>query len=282
MAMGRKRRRGRRGLGLLCILLLLLSAYLYSNLYLQTEHFTLSLPGLPQAFDGYRVVQLSDLHGRQFGQDNRRLLQAVQKQQPDLIVLTGDLVDAACSVDQEQSLVCGLVEIAPVYYVTGNHEWAAGFAPQLKQLLREAGVICLENQAVPLEKDGEQILLAGVEDPNGYAGQKSPQQLGQEIQEAYGDIFWILLAHRNVSYPEYAALGAGLILTGHAHGGIIRLPFTDGLIGPNREWFPTWTAGLYTDYATPMFVSRGLGNSPHWAWRLFNPPQLAVLELRML
>ena len=133
---------------------------------------------------------------------------------------------------------------------------------------------------MPLERNGDRIVLCGIEDPNGNRDQKSPEAMAAEVREIYGDAFWLLLAHRNDRFPtEYAALGADLTLSGHAHGGLIRLPFTDGLIGSNRTWFPSWTAGLYEKDGSALFVTRGLGNSGR-TFRLFNRPEIAVLTLR--
>ena len=125
----------------------------------------------------------------------------------------------------------------------------------------------------------DMILLAGVDDPNGYADQKTPEELAQEVRSAWGDGFWILLAHRNNLFPrQYSLLGADLVIAGHGHGGMIRLPFTDGLISVERTLFPSYTAGFYEENGSTAFVSRGLGNSGP-SFRLFNRPQIAVLTL---
>ena len=179
------------------------------------------------------------------------------------------------------ALARGLAAIAPTYYVTGNLEWAVGGVPRLKGILTECGVTVLSNQYVTLERNGDSLVLAGVDDPNGYADQKTPEELYGEIQREAGDLCTILLAHRNDRFDQYAAAGYDLVISGHAHGGIVRLPFTDGLLGTDRKLFPTWTAGVYTLGDSTLFVSRGLGNNtvPIHGFRLFNRPDLAVLEL---
>ena len=237
--------------------------------------------GLPAEFEGLRIVQLSDLHGHQYGQDSRELLELVAEQQPDLIAVTGDLIDQASQMDMVPVLARGLADIAPTYYVTGNHEWAAGDVPRLKGILAECGVTVLSNQYTVLEQAGASLVLAGVDDPNGYADQKTPEELYGEILQEVGDGCVILLAHRNTRFGQYAQAGYDLVIAGHGHGGIVRLPFTDGLLGANREFFPTWTAGVYTLGDSTLFVSRGLGNNtvPIPGFRLFNRPELAVLEL---
>ncbi len=237
--------------------------------------------GLPQGFEGFRIVHLSDLHGHEYGEDSETLLAMVREQQPDLIVITGDLVDRESQFAMVPALARGLAGIAPTCYVTGNHEWSVGNVTALKGILTQCGVTVLSNQYILLERAGAQVVLAGVDDPNGYADQKTPAGLYDEIQRDVPDLCTILLAHRNDRFDQYAQAGYDLVLSGHAHGGIIRLPFTDGLVGPGRAFLPTWTAGVYTLGDSTLFVSRGLGNNttPVYGFRIFNRPDLAVLEL---
>ena len=241
------------------------------------------LSGLPQEFDGLRIVHLSDNHGHEFGEDNEELLAMVAEQEPDMIVLTGDIIDQESQLTMIPALAKGLSAIAPTYYVTGNHEWSlgTGVVKTLKSLLEECGVTVLSNRYEVLERDGASIVLAGVDDLNGFADQKTPEELYAEIQAEHPGLFTVLLAHRNDQFGTYAACGYDLVLSGHAHGGIIRLPFTDGLLGTQRNFFPTWTAGVYTLGDSTLFVSRGLGNNtvPIHGFRLFNRPDLAIVEL---
>ena len=138
----------------------------------------------------------------------------------------------------------------------------------------------LSNEFVPLTRNGDTIVLAGIDDPNGYADQETPQELAQEVYAACGDPFWLLLAHRNDRFArEYSLLGADLTISGHGHGGIWRFPFTDGVFGTQRNLFPTHTAGFYSDNGASVFVSRGLGNSPKIVPRILNRPQVAVITL---
>ena len=286
----RKNKRPRTVTALLAVLIAALGIALgvwWGNNSIETDTFAFAAPGLPGSFDGFRVVQLSDLHGKQFGEGNRDLIAAVEKQSPDVIALTGDLVDAHSRVEDAVPLIEGLVALAPVYYVTGNHEWGSGQARETVRTLRELGVTCLENEFVRVERGGEHILIAGVHDPNGRADQKTPEQLAAEVYASEPEPpFWLLLAHRNNLFSgKYCRLGAALTFCGHAHGGIWRLPFTDGLIDTNMSLFPTFTNGFYQcgdreGGRAWVFVSRGLGNSPRFAFRLFNRPQVAVVTLR--
>ena len=270
---------------ILLILALLVLGIWWGNNSIVTEEYAFASEGLPATFNGFRIVQLSDLHGKQFGEGNADLIAAVEKARPDLIAITGDLVDASCTVNDVVPLIRGLTALAPVYYVTGNHEWGSGQAQTVVRTLRKLGVTCLENEFVPVERGGQHILLAGIHDPNGYADQKTPEALAAELAAAEPNPFWLLLAHRNNLFSgKYCRLGADLTLCGHAHGGIWRLPFTDGLVSTEMQPFPSYTSGFYAcddgcgGHAT-VFVSRGLGNSPRGVFRLFNAPQIAVITL---
>ena len=278
----RRRPRSRLHAVMRCGLLALLVLFVYwDNTALRTDSLTYTSTALPAEFDGLRIVQLSDLHNREFGKNNQRLYAAVEQGAPDLIFLTGDLVDeyAEAPIPYAKAVGKALSAIAPTYYVTGNHEWAHGNAAveELKTALRESGVTVLSNQFVPLERNGQTIFIAGIDDPNGYADQKTPQQVAREVRDAAPEGFWLLLAHRNNLFEsEYAALGADLTLSGHGHGGLWRLPFTDGLLGSGGTLLPSYTNGFYTCRGAEVFVSRGLGGMV----RLFNRPEVAVLTLR--
>ena len=278
----RPRRRGRRLL-FLAALAVLAGLYVHwGNTALQTASFFPAFRELPQGFDGCRLVVLGDLHSTWFGEKNETLLEAVRAQEPEYIFLVGDLLDAFRDLPQGYAgeTAAGLTAIAPTYYVTGNHEWAVGDVPELKKTLEAQGVTVLSNQFVTLERNGDTAVLAGIDDPNGYADQKSPETLAEEVRAAYGDPFWMLLAHRDDHFPEqYSLLGADLVISGHGHGGVIRLPFTDGLLSTDRTFFPSYTAGLYEKNGSALFVTRGLGNSGP-SFRLFNRPEVAVVTLR--
>lgn len=272
----RKRRHGKLYLLLMALAAAGAAIWVGSSV-LSVEEFAFTGARLPAGWDGGRLVVLSDLHGKRFGRQHSRLLEAVRGAKPDVICLCGDMMDEWSGTEYLRPLLEGLVEIAPVYYVTGNHEWASGRMPEMRQLLEETGVTYLSNTFVPLERNGDTITLAGIDDPNGYADQKTPQQVAREVRDAAPEGFWLLLAHRNNLFEsEYAALGADLTLSGHGHGGLWRLPFTDGLLGSGGTLLPSYTNGFYTCRGAEVFVSRGLGGMV----RLFNRPEVAVLTLR--
>ena len=279
-----KHPRKRRLPGFLLFLALAVLAALFlrwDNTALQTTYFDPVFADLPEGFDGCRIAVLSDLHGAEFGENNQELFTAVAQESPDYIVYLGDLEDhyRGPAASYAETVAVGLTAIAPTYYVTGNHEWGIGDVPALKETLAAHGVSVLSNQFVPLERNGDIIVLAGIDDPNGYADQKTPEEVAAEVYAAYGAPFWVLLAHRNDHVASrYSLLGADLVLSGHGHGGIIRLPFTDGLLSTNRTFFPSYTSGLYEENGSCLFVTRGLGNSGP-TFRLFNRPEVAVLTL---
>lgn len=277
-----RRRRRRRGcltrlVTTVLVLGLLVGWFWWQQNGLSSETITVS--SAPDGFDGYRIAVVSDLHAKEFGEGNRVLLDYVRDLEPDLVAVVGDILHEPDQMSMIPAVAKGLAAIAPTYYVTGNHEWASGRMPEMRQLLEETGVTYLSNTFVPLERNGDTITLAGIDDPNGYAGQKSPEEVAGEVKEAAGDGFWLLMAHRNNLFDgEYCRLGADLVLSGHGHGGIWRLPFTDGLLGAGGQLLPGFTNGFYrcTDgHEAQVFVTRGLGGIP----RLFNHPQVAVLTL---
>ena len=281
----RKSRPGRRGLRLLLALALVLLAgglFFYDQQNrIQTETITAASDRLPAGFDGYRIVQISDLHGKEFGEDNQILLEKTAELEPDLIAITGDVIDDPDQMGVLEPLARGLAAIAPTFYVTGNHEWAIREAATVKSLMEEYGVTVLSNEYLKLERGGDTIVLAGIDDPNGPYDQKTPEELSGEIHAALGDPYVLLLAHRNEYYQVYGQCGFDLTLCGHVHGGLIRLPFTDGLVdNTRRRFFPTHTAGLYPlDGGGTLMVSRGLGNGGI-SFRLFNRPHLPVIVLK--
>ncbi|MCL1834812.1 MAG: metallophosphoesterase [Oscillospiraceae bacterium] len=277
--------RGRRVIALLLLIVIAIAALLFdSNTRLVTTQYKLAYPNLPPSFDGYKIAVISDTHASEFGKNNERLVSMVTEAQPDIIALLGDMIDHDPKPPLEEqlqiaeALVAQLVPIAPVYYITGNHEWDSGGVWQLLDMLDSKGVKILRNSYVLLEAGGENVVLAGADDPNGPSDMMKPGELVERIAASEAGRFIIMLEHRNNRLQLYSELGVDLLLCGHAHGGLIRLPFTDGLIGPSRDWFPTYTSGVYSMGSTNMVVSRGIGNHTGWP-RLFNNPQMVVVEL---
>ena len=272
----------RRKTAALLVLTALLAAgfLLWGNCSLQTTETALVSPALPPAFDGLRIVELADLHGRVFGRGSRRLLAAVRRAEPDLICIDGDLFDEHTDLAMLPPLLRGLCAIAPVYYVTGNHEWRVpglrGFLAQM----RACGVTVLQDDWRVLRRGEDALIVAGTDDPCGPAERKTPAELIADIRAEAGEAaFLLLLTHRNDQLPQWSALGVQAVLAGHCHGGVVRLPFVGGLFSTDRRLFPAWDAGLYRQGETALYVSRGLGYT-NVHFRLFNRPEVAVIVLR--
>ncbi|MPM09858.1 putative protein YpbG [bioreactor metagenome] len=259
--------------------LLILFFWTQQNL-IQTETVEIRSERLPAAFDGFRIVVISDLHGKVFGENNSVLLKKVANLKPDMIAITGDLIEAGEQFAMVPAVASGLAGIAPTYYVTGNHEWNVRRVTELKKILTQCGVTVLTNEFISLERNGQTLVVAGIDDPNGPADQKTLGELENEVETAFKDPFWVLLAHRNDPSRYDSENGADLVLCGHAHGGLIRLPLIGGLIGTDRQLFPKYTSGVWeTQWGTQVFISRGLGNVGR-TFRLFNRPQLPLVILR--
>ena len=270
-------------LGLIGIILTIWT--LWGNTALQVSEITISSYHIPSAFSGFRIAQVSDLHNAEFGEGNAELLQVLHECDPDVIVITGDLVDAShTDMDIALAFVSEAVRIAPIYYVTGNHEAAISRYDVLKSGLEAMGVTVLEDEAVRLEQKGESITLIGLSDPDatikgdlfGEVPAMVSAKLGNLMDGESGYI--ILLSHRPELFETYVSGGIDLILSGHAHGGQFRLPFIGGLIAPDQGLFPKYDAGLYTEGKTNMVVSRGIGNSII-PIRFNNRPEIVVVEL---
>ena len=183
----------------LIVLALLGAGMLLSKYGLGVTRLELGLEGLPEGFDGFRIVQLSDLHGSRFGEGNARLIEKVRAEEPELIALTGDFLDEGKTereLPELEALVRELAAIAPVYFVSGNHDWASGEAYTLFETLEAAGAVCLRNEYLRLERGGDSIVLAGVDDPNGPAEMAEPDEFVAQLREEAPEDFVLLLAHR--------------------------------------------------------------------------------------
>ncbi len=240
---------------------------------LERELWTVTSDRIPAELDGLRITLITDVHGREFGEHNERLLEAVRASRPGLIAISGDLTDEFSDRSLLQPLLSGLTAIAPVYYVTGNHEWARDDTEELLAWIGSLGVTVLRNDYVLL---GQGLVLAGAEDRNAYADQEQPAAFLTRIREEVGgDPYVVMLSHRNDAIGLWSHLEADLVLSGHGHGGIIRLPWVGGLLGVDREFFPDDEYGLYYQGRTVQAVSRGLGGA-----RLWNRPHLPTLVLK--
>ena len=266
------------------ILLAVLGAVtVWENLTVGTTYYTILSDRLPASFDGYTIAQISDLHNAEFGQDNSDLVRILEKESPDIIVITGDLVDSNhTDIDTALSFIRQAAKIAPCYYVTGNHEaWLVNPYVELENQLLEAGVTVLHDQVIPLSKGGNSIQLIGLDDPDfteetSYDPERLFENKLQNMDLAPG--FKLLLSHRPELFEAYSVNGIDLILSGHTHGGQFRIPFLGGIVAPNQGFFPKYDAGEYHEAGTTMIVSRGIGNSVIPV-RMNNRPEVVIVEL---
>jgi hypothetical protein len=256
----------------------------------QTEYRIFS-EKLPEAFDGYRIVQLSDLHGARYGEAQSGLIQAALANRPDLVVMTGDMTDnTAGAIDAALAVCRGLAGEVPVYDILGNHELTlkGDILPEYLGRLRDAGVQVLRNEHRILARGGAEVVLYGLETPivyykNPFAEYRkdayfSVQDTHKMLGEADAQHYSILLAHDPIYYPSYRDWGADLTLSGHMHGGVINLPFLGGVLSPDRTLFPKYDAGHFTENGRELIVSRGLGN--HFLIRVRNPVEVVTIILR--
>ena len=267
------------------VLLALIIWTAWGNTALELNTYTVSSERLPEAFDGYRIAHVSDLHNAEMGKSNEKLLDMLREAKPDVIAITGDLIDSRnTDIDVALQFTKDAMEIAPCYYVPGNHEARVSEYAELKEGLIEQGVVVLDDERIELELSGETIALLGVNDPSFQTdylfgdSETVMQSKLQEISDAENE-FTILLSHRPELFEVYADNKMDLVLSGHAHGGQFRLPFVGGLVAPNQGLFPKYDAGLYTEENTNMIVSRGIGNSI-LPFRFNNRPEVILIELK--
>lgn len=256
----------------------------FQNKHLETTHYTYAAEQLGADLEGYRIVQISDLHNAKFGKNNQKLVDRIRECAPDMIALTGDLVDSNhTDVDRAVQFVDEIVKICPVYYVTGNHEYwlEKSEYDELMDGLIGAGVVILDDQVVEISRGDAKFRLVGLDDKSLADG-----TLGTLLNNTHNVVhedsdereFTVVLAHEPQYLARYASSGVDLVLSGHAHGGQFRLPFVGGIVAPDQGFLPEYTAGEYYMDGTEMIVSRGLGNSVIPA-RLFNYPEIVCVEL---
>lgn len=269
------------------IVLVVLLAFAYvQNNWLEVSHYAYKSSEVPQEFVGFRVVQISDLHNATFGKENEKLLVKIQELSPDIVVLTGDLVDSNhTNIEVALAFAEKVVASYPTYYVTGNHEDWLEESDKLELLegLERVGVVCLADEYVEIKRGDSKITLIGLND-EGLGGIKlkvTEETTGEpkfltENEDTSG--LQILLAHEPQYMENYTKYHVDLVFSGHAHGGQVRIPFIGGLVAPGQGLLPKYTEGVHEVNGTTLVISRGLGNSIIPV-RVFNRPEIVCVEL---
>lgn len=286
----KKKRRKRRIIvlsALVGLIVIATSVVAWGNKALVTTKITVTSAEIPQSFDGFRIVQISDLHNAEFGKNNHRLIDDIKEANPDIIVLTGDMTDGnRTDMDVTLDFSQKVVEIAPTYFVTGNHEAGLGekyFSMKIR--LEEIGIKILDQTHDIIEINGEKICIAGINDLGFFvAGKYDEEDLANftdtlsEMLNQTENYYTVLLSHRPDLFEQYVEAGVDLVFTGHAHGGQIRIPFVGGVYSPGQGMFPEFDSGIYKNGDTQMIVSRGLGNS-RFPLRVNNRPEIILAVL---
>ena len=269
---------------LFAVLLLAAVWIAWGNTALELNAYSIRSERIPEEFYGFRIAHVSDLHNTEIGKGNEKLLNMLRKAQPDLIAITGDLIDSRnTKLSVALDFVEKAVEIAPCYYVAGNHESRIEGYDALKSGMEAAGVIVLENAQAEISVGDASITLLGMKDPS-FPMEWKDGSLEASVLSLLDsmwpedDSYKILLSHRPELFDVYTARGADLVLSGHAHGGQFRLPLFGGLYAPQQGWFPQYDAGLFEKNGTNMIVSRGIGNSL-FPFRFNNRPEVVLVQL---
>ncbi len=265
-----------------------LSVWIYlGNSTVELNTYSISSNRLPKAFDGYRIAHVSDLHNAEFGNENRSLIDMLSAADPDIIVITGDMIDSRnTKPDIALNFIKNAMDIAPCYYVSGNHEARVAEYNELEANMLELGVIVLANDSVKLECEGETVTLIGIQDPAFFGDTTTTdEKIADEslnfLIENDSDEYKILLSHRPELFEIYKKYGIDLVFSGHSHGGQFRLPFIGGVAAPDQGLFPKYDGGIYSEGNTSMVVSRGIGNSII-PIRLNNRPEIILTKLNAI
>lgn len=269
---------------LLAALLGMIFWIVWGNTALEISTYIVRSEHISEAFEGYRIVHISDLHNAQMGKDNRKLLEMIKEAKPDMIAITGDLIDSRnTNIDVALQFAEKAMEIAPCYYVTGNHESRIPEYDRLKKGLIQLGVVVLENATAEIWRDQRKLVVMGIDDP-GFLPEEWREDSASITQKQLEDLmedkdsFTVLLSHRPEMFEIYVKSNVDLALSGHVHGGQFRLPIVGGVVSPNRELFPKYDAGMFVKKETIMVVSRGIGNSII-PFRINNRPEVVLIEL---
>jgi len=271
------------------IVVSLLGIYLYyQNDFLEVNYYNISSEKIPSQFNNFKIAHVSDFHNIISKRLTNTLISELKSGRPDIIVITGDLIDSnRTKIDVSLSFVEKIISIAPIYFVTGNHECLIDNYNVLEHGLEDLGVNILYNEKVILEKEGRFIEMFGLDDPkfeNYYDDYElNSKVVNNNLEELIqdNDNYKILLSHRPEHFDSYVLNNIDLVFSGHAHGGQFILPFIGSLYAPNQGLLPKYVLGLYQEDNTNMIVSRGIGNSV-FPFRVNNRPELIFVNLKSI
>lgn len=253
------------------------------NKKLVVTEYSVKNEKIPDTFNGFRIVQISDFHNPEDAEFVNRIIDEVKNCEPDIITVTGDLIDSRNTrIDIALDFIGKIKDFAPVFFISGNHEARSIELARLLNGLEELGVEYIDIGCVKIEREGKTVNLVGIADRDfGVAdGMGTVVYLDYQMERLQFDkgLYTVFLAHRPEFFDLYAERGADLVLSGHAHGGQIRLPFIGGLYAPRQGFFPEYDGGVYELDGATMIVSRGIGNSA-FPVRINNPPEIVVVTL---
>ncbi len=272
---------------ILVLLLIVVGCFvIYDNYTLETTEYTIESNTLPQSFNNFKIIQISDLHNTSFGENNEDLIEIIKSEKPDAVFVTGDTIDGFyTNIEIPISLFKEILEICDIYFVVGNHELRSDTNQYLNFIDRisEMGVTVLKDESTYININDEKIQVIGLNDITKYNAVYGDDYKEQVISITNNlddkKCFSILLSHHPELFPEYKETSVDLVFSGHAHGGQFRLPFIGGVAAPDQGFFPEYDAGIFTESNTTMVVSRGLGNS-FLPLRINNSPELVIVTLK--
>lgn len=266
-----------------CLLLIILIIIwiILGNINFRTTNISISNEKIPDGFNGFTIAHISDLHNTCFGKENDKLLNKIKAAEPDIIIITGDLIDSRhTNIEVGINFAVNALKIAPVYYVNGNHESRISEYKEIESKLSQAGVNVLINKTAEIHRLNDKITVSGIEDPAFYSVNNTKENIKDLLNRTKFDdaSYNILLSHRPEAFDAYVEKNFDLVFSGHAHGGQFRIPFAGGVLAPGQGLFPKYDSGLYTEDGTSMIVSRGLGNSI-FPFRINNNPEIIIAKL---
>ncbi len=257
---------------------------IWQNNHIVISNFNYNNQKIPDEFNSFKIVHISDLHNKLFGNNQEYILKKINSASPDIIVITGDLIDRRrYDLDTSLLFIEGAKEIAPIYYVPGNHEAWSGEYDNIRKELISQGVVVLEDSKIELVRNNDKIEILGLRDPafltSSYREERDTSNLEKSLKAmSHDSVFQILLSHRPDLIDIYSRENIDMIFSGHAHGGQVRIPGIGGIVAPDQGFFPKYTNGSHSIKRSTMYVSRGLGNSL-MPVRIFNRPEIVVVTL---